>query len=68
VNAAATVRWELRFQFAVVRRTQGAASAHWTRPGAKVRQLTPRSLSEATAGVSDDRFAKRRSGTGTVGQ
>jgi len=68
VSAAAAVSWELRFLFAVARRTQGAASVRRTRPGAKVRRLTSRSPSEATAGVSDDRFAGTRPGTGTVGR
>ena len=35
VSAAAAVSWKLRFLFAVARRTQGAASARRTRPGAK---------------------------------
>ena len=61
VSAAAAVSWELRFLFAVAGETQGAASARRTRPGAKVRRLTSRSPSEATAGVSDDRFAETRS-------
>jgi len=66
VSAAAAVSWELRFLFAVARRKQGAASARRMRPGVKICRLTSRSPSQATAGVSDYRFAETRLGTGTV--